>query len=380
LREFFSRAEERRLKLAETRSQIALLQARIATLERVKTPDLPTEGENVDALLRLRGIVADDELQTARTRLFELINEERSLAASLREEQPSAPPPSAERATTTPPPNLPPQGGEEQVIPPNLPPQGEEEQATIVEPPSATRAAITPPPNLPPQGGEGQTPPPAGEASTVQMLDERDGESSDDQPPTPGALRPVAPPRVLPEAITESQALRPITPRGTLIPRARLVLRAPAVPRAPTPQPSGQADALRILGRMLDDKAAVTFWVKSEAGKLQVRWRKSDHRSSHKTLTARQIGKLQTSARGLRGRIPPSPGPLTEFLRTVGQDLDDLRMRLIEMVPNQEGLVVTVLGVEGYVTTVYETSILLELSADRRRKRNILLDRNPFVR
>jgi hypothetical protein len=71
---------------------------------------------------------------------------------------------------------------------------------------------------------------------------------------------------------------------------------------------------------------------------------------------------------------------LTEFFRTVGQDLDELRIQLVEMVPNQEGLVVTVLGVEGYITTVYETSALLELSAQRQRKRNILLDRNPFVR
>jgi hypothetical protein len=131
----------------------------------------------------------------------------------------------------------------------------------------------------------------------------------------------------------------------------------------------GMADALRALGRYLDEQGATGVEIVDRETYLAVSWDKRAAGSGpeQRSYVEQELEELRAQAREMRQGGAGNPaGSLAELLRTLGQELDERDIDVNMIVQEPDGFLVT--GIDGgrYFRQLFETSELLA-AADRRR-------------
>jgi hypothetical protein len=111
--------------------------------------------------------------------------------------------------------------------------------------------------------------------------------------------------------------------------------------------PGEYSDALRAVGRFLQDIGATDIHIMDRDDLLEISWSGPRGPRAQRMYTLEHIQALRTTAqlyRGVKG-LAPHIGT-EELLRTIGRQLDEARVRRIGIVETPEGFLVTSEGNE----------------------------------
>jgi hypothetical protein len=131
----------------------------------------------------------------------------------------------------------------------------------------------------------------------------------------------------------------------------------------------GMADALRALGRYLDEEGATGVEIVDRETYLAVSWdkRAAGSESEQRSYVEQELEDLRAQAREMRQGGQGNPaGSLAELLRTLGQELDERDVDVNMIAQERDGFLVTGIAEGRYFRQMFETSELLA-AADRRR-------------
>jgi hypothetical protein len=127
-----------------------------------------------------------------------------------------------------------------------------------------------------------------------------------------------------------------------------------------------QADVLRAVGRLVDDRRVGPVSISTDEAFLTVSWPRGDEAAYQEF----DPGLLRAQARAMRqGAGGPAGSPRSELLRTLGQELDRGGIELIQVAERPDGFFVWGTAHGRSVERVYSTGELAELSARRRALR-----------
>src|SRR5438105_4866464 len=124
----------------------------------------------------------------------------------------------------------------------------------------------------------------------------------------------------------------------------------------------GMADALRALGRYLDEQGATGVEIDDKETYLAVSWdkRASGSESEQRSYVEQELEELRAQAREMRQGGSGNPaGSLAELLRTLGQELDDQDVDVNMIVQEPDGFLVTGIAGGRYFRELLEISELL---------------------
>ena len=136
-------------------------------------------------------------------------------------------------------------------------------------------------------------------------------------------------------------------------------------------------DILRALGRLADAEGAGCVEISEDDHFLTVAWQNPDGSTEHRSYGESSLLKLRHNARRVRGRraVTPATGR-EELFRTLGQELDDKRIRLTCVKEPREltrGYVINALADSDSVATLwYSADELSQKSRQRRALRGSL--------
>jgi hypothetical protein len=102
------------------------------------------------------------------------------------------------------------------------------------------------------------------------------------------------------------------------------------------------ADALRALGRFLDSVHASKVRIADRVTHLEVSWLSPGGREPTMLFQTDDVDALRSYGSLLRGALGSTPRlSLQEELRTLGRELDDVRVEQVLIEPSEEGFLVT---------------------------------------
>ncbi len=138
------------------------------------------------------------------------------------------------------------------------------------------------------------------------------------------------------------------------------------------PRVGEQADILRALGRSLDEQSIKGVQITNHETYLAVGWGQFELGTQLRAYQEHDLEELRAQARALRGGTAGGSSPLgslSELLRTLGQELDAEQIEANGISQEADGFRVTGVAQGKYVSKLYPTSELLQLSSRRRAMR-----------
>jgi hypothetical protein len=130
------------------------------------------------------------------------------------------------------------------------------------------------------------------------------------------------------------------------------------------------ADALRALGRTLEEQQAARVEILNHDAFLAVSWPGGASGTDQRAYLRRDLTGLVAQAQALRAGVGGSPGgALAEQLRTLGQELDAAQVDFSWIADAEEAFEVSGIAAGQYVHQRYPKDYLQELSAQRRATR-----------
>ncbi len=149
------------------------------------------------------------------------------------------------------------------------------------------------------------------------------------------------------------------------------------------PRVGEQADILRALGRTLDERGIKGVQITNHETYLAVGWGELKPGTQLQAYQEHDLEQLREQARALRGGASGGsspPGSLSELLRTLGQELDAEQIEANGISQEADGFRVTGICQGRYVSKLYRTSELLQLSSRRRAMRGSGTAARPAAR
>jgi hypothetical protein len=102
-------------------------------------------------------------------------------------------------------------------------------------------------------------------------------------------------------------------------------------------QPGECSKILRLLGQFLEQEEAAEIGIEDHDDYVEVSWRNKQGDREERYHDATELAALRTAAELYRGAEDKSTYDLSELLRTLGQELDDLKMESVAIAATPDG-------------------------------------------
>jgi hypothetical protein len=106
-------------------------------------------------------------------------------------------------------------------------------------------------------------------------------------------------------------------------------------------QPGECSKILRLLGQFLEDEEAAEIGIEDHDDYVEVSWRNKHGDRQERYHDTAELNALRTAAELYRGAPDGRRYDLSELLRTLGQELDDLKMEGIAIAATPDGFFAT---------------------------------------
>ena len=133
-------------------------------------------------------------------------------------------------------------------------------------------------------------------------------------------------------------------------------------------QEGSYADLLRAIGRLLDEQGARDAELVEHEHFTSVSWHANDGSVENRAYNRPALFQLREKGRRLRS-VENSPGEMSELLRTLGQEIDDLAMDVSHVQVKKEAFTITGEVQNRYESHHFTCSELRHLSGQRRASR-----------